>query len=120
LGALDAQVAVELYEHDAELNILEKVDPRRAGNLISWLVPHRESEALLNQARPMLDAIISMAPQAVTVHPAAQSGEVWLRFRGLPFARWNDGRVFFGINDVGEELTPGSRSALKKLLYDLE
>ncbi len=120
LGALDAQVAVELYEHDAELNILEKIDPRRAGNLMSWLVPHRESEALLNQARPMLDAIISMAPQAVTVHPAAQSGEVWLRFRGLPFARWNDGRVFFGINDAGEELSPGSRSDLKNLLHDLE
>lgn len=54
----------------------------------------------------MLDAIIGMAPKAVTAHPVAQSREVWLRFRGLPFARWDDGRVFFGINDAREELTP--------------
>jgi hypothetical protein len=59
----------------------------------------------------MLDAIISLAPQAVTLHPAAQSREVWLRFRGLPFARGDSGRVFFGINDAREERTPASRPA---------
>ena len=120
LAALDLQLAVELYEHDPALNILEKIDPRRAGNLDTWLVPHRESEALLHQARPALDAIMALAVQAVTQHPAAQSREVWLRFRGLPFARWDDGRVFFGINDAREELTPASRPALKQLLHDLE
>jgi hypothetical protein len=120
LAALDPQLAVELYEHDPALNILEKIDPRRAGNLDTWLVPQRESETLLNQARPELDAIISLAPQAVTLHPAAQSREVWLRFRGLPFARWDDGRIFFGINDAREELTPASRAALKHLVHDLE
>jgi len=120
LAALDPQLPVELYEHDPALNILEKIDPRRAGNLDAWLVPHRESEALLNQARPALDPIIALAPQAVTLHPVAQAREVWLRFRGLPFARWDDGRVFFGINDAPEELTPASRRALKHLLHDLE
>jgi len=120
LAALDPQLPVELYEHDPALNILDKIDPRRAGNLDAWLVPHRESETLLNQARPALDPIIALAPQAVTLHPAAQSREVWLRFRGLPFARWDDGRVFFGINDAREELTPASRSALTHLLHDLE
>jgi hypothetical protein len=120
LAALDPQLAVELYEHDPALNVLEKIDPRRAGNLDTWLVPHRESETLLNQARPVLDAIIALAPQAVTLHPAAQSREVWLRFRGLPFARWYDGRVFFGLNDAREELTPASRRTLKHLLHDLE
>jgi hypothetical protein len=120
LAALDPQLAVELYEHDPALNILDKIDPRRAGNLDAWLVPHRESETLLNKARPALDAIIALAPQAVTLHPVAQAREVWLRFRGLPFARWDDGRVFFGINDAREELTPVSRSALTHLLHDLE
>jgi hypothetical protein len=120
LAALDSQLSVELYEHDPALNILEKIDPRRAGNLDSWLVPHRESEALLHKARPVLDAIISVAPKAITVHPSGQSREVWLRFRGLPFARWDDGRIFFGINDAREELTAASRPALKQLLNDLE
>jgi len=43
------------------LNILEKIDPQRAGNLDAWLVPHRESEALLAQARSALDAIVAGA-----------------------------------------------------------
>ncbi len=68
----------------------------------------------------MLDAIISLAPRAVSLHPTAQSREVWLRFRGLLFARWDDGRVFFEINDAREELTPASRPALKHLLHELE
>ncbi len=120
LAALDPQLSVEIYEHDPALNILEKIDPRRAGNLDTWLVPHRESQRLLEQARPVLDAIIAAAPQAMTLHPSAQSREVWLRYRGLPFARWDNGDVFFGINDAREELTPASRPALKHLLHDLE
>jgi len=120
LGALDPQLTCELYEHDPALNNFEKIDPRCASNLNTWLVPHRESEALLHQARPSLDAIIALAPQAVTLHPAGQFHEVWLHFRGLPFARWDDGRVFFGINDAREELTSASRPALKHLLQDLE
>ncbi len=120
LAAVDPQLTVELYEHDPAPNTLEKIDPRRAGNLDTWLVPQREWESLRNQARPALDAIVALAPQAVTLHPAAQSREVWLRFRGLPFARWHDGRVFFGINDARKELTAASRPALKHLVNDLK
>jgi len=120
LAALDPQLAVEVYEHDPSLNTLEKIDPRRAANLNSWLVPHREAEALLDQARPGLEPIIAVAPQAITLHPAAHSREVWLRFRGLPFARWDEGRVFFGVNEAREELTATSRQALDRLLHDLE
>jgi hypothetical protein len=120
LAALEPQLTFELYEHDPVLNILEKIDPRRAGNLDTWLVPHREREALLNEARPSLDPIVSLGRQAVTLHPTAQSREVWVRFRGLPFARWDDGRVYFGINDAREELTSASRPALERLLQDLE
>ena len=120
LAALDPRLCVELYEHNPSLNTLEKIDPRRAGNLDSWLVPHRESEALLRRARPGLEALMAEAPQAITVHPVAQSREVWLRFRGLPFARWEEGRTFFGVNDAHQELTPTSRPALQRLLHELE
>ena len=61
-----------------------------------------------------------MAPDTITVHPVVQSREVWLRFRGLAFARWDDGNVFFGAGDRREKLTPASRGALKRLLDDLE
>jgi len=120
LAAVDPRVAVELYEHEPLLNVLEKIDPRRAGNLNTWLVPIRESETLLRRARPALEPIIFAASKAITLHPAAQTGEVWLRFRGLPFARWEDGRVFFGISDCRKELTTASRPALKRFLQNLE
>jgi len=61
-----------------------------------------------------------MAPRAIAVHPAVQAREVWLHFRGLPFARWKDGSVFFGINDCGKEFTPASRASLKRLVQNLE
>ncbi len=120
LAALDPRLPVELYERDPSRDTVERMDPHRAGNLNTWLVPHRESEALLDQARPALESIVALAPQAITLQPAAQTREVWLRFRGLPFARWHDGHVFFGIGDAREELTSTSRSALKRLLHELE
>lgn len=120
LRGLDPRLAVELFEHDPILNILEKVDARRAGNLDSWLVPHRESESLIRRARPGLESVIALAPNSISVHPATQAREVWLRFRGLPFARWADGRIFFGAGDCREELSIGSGPALKQLLRDLE
>jgi hypothetical protein len=120
LQGLDPRLAVELFELDPILNVLEKLDARRAGNLDTWLVAHRESESLLQRARPALESIIALAPKAISLHPSTQGREVWLRFRGLPFARWEDGRIFFGTGDCREELTATSRPALKKLLCDFE
>lgn len=120
LRAVDPQLAVELLEHDPVLNTLERVDARRAGNLDSWLVPHRETESLFQRARPALASIIALAPKAISLHPSTQGREVWLRFRGLPFARWEDGQIDFGTGDWRKELSPASRPALKQLLGDLE
>jgi len=120
LAALEPHCPVELYERDPALETLEKIDPRRAANLDAWLVPRRESEALLDRARPALAEILALTPRAATMHPVTPSREVWLRFRGLPFARWADGRVSFGIGDVREDLNAASRPALNRLLHDLE
>jgi hypothetical protein len=113
-------LAVELYEHNALLNVLEKIDPRSAGNVDTSLVPARESHSLLQRAQPALDSIVVTEPKTISLHPSIQTREVWLRFRGLPFARWEDARVYFGIGDCREKLTPASRPALKKLLQELE
>jgi hypothetical protein len=111
---------VELYEHDALLSVLEKIDPRSAGNVDRWLVPAREPDSLLQHAKPVPDSLVATEPKAISLHPSIQTREVWLRFRGLPFARWEDTWVYFGIGDCREELTPASRPALKKLLQVLE
>ena len=120
IGALRPRLALELYERDPVRETLERLDPRSAGNIDSWIVPQRETQALLDQARAALDPFVAQAPRAITLHPAVASREVWLRFRGLPIARWHEGRIFFGIGERREELSAASRPALKKLLHDLE
>lgn len=120
MAGLDPRLRVELYEHDSLLNVLERIDPLRAGNLSTSLVPTRQTESILQRAQPALESVIAMAPKAISQHPVSQTREVWLRFRGLAFARWEDGRTFFGISDCREELTATSRPALKLLIHELE
>jgi anti-sigma B factor antagonist len=118
--ALAPDLSIELYERDPLRETLEKIGPRRAGNQDTWLVPHRESQALLDRARSVLDPIVTLSPRAVTIHPVAQSREVWLRFRGLAFTRWDGGRVLFGGPEAREERKPSSLPALKNLLQQVE
>lgn len=118
-GALDSRLPISLYEHEPTLNVLEKIDPRSFGNVDTWLVPARESESLLQRARQALDSIIATEPNSISLHPVVQTREVWLRFRGLPFARWDDGRVYFGIGECRRELTPTSQNDLKQLVRGL-
>jgi hypothetical protein len=119
-AALDPRLRIELYEHNAESETLEKMESGRSENLRTWLVPAREAESFLALAMPALEPIAARAPAAVTAHAAAETREVWLRFRGLPFARWEAGRVFFGLDGAREELTATTRATLEKLLQDLE
>jgi hypothetical protein len=117
---LRLQTSLEIYELDARQETLSRIDPRSAGNLDTWLVPCREAQGLWDQAKTSIEPIVALFPQAITVHPAVQSGEVWLRFRGLAFARWDEGKMFFGGVDARQKLTSASEPALKQLLHDLE
>jgi hypothetical protein len=118
--ALNPRLHLEVYELDPLRETLERVDLGSAGNLETWLVPHREAQSLLDRAKAALDPIVAMAPNGVTVHPAVQSRQVWLRFRGLAFARWDDGKVFFGSGDPREKLSSASRPGLQRLMSELE
>lgn len=120
IAAVDSSIPLEFFEYDSARETLERVDLNSLANLSTFLVHPREAQALLDRARPALDSIIVSAKQEITLHPAVPSREVFLRFRGLSFVRWEDGRVFFGTNDPRQELTPGSRQALARLLQDLE
>jgi hypothetical protein len=120
MRALDPQLPLELYERDPVCETLEKLDPRSAGNIDSWIVPRHEAQLLLDAARPALEPIIAIAPRAITLHPSVPAKEVCLRFRGLAIAVWSEGRIFFGAGDRRKELTAASRPTLKKLLNDLE
>jgi hypothetical protein len=120
LAALNSSVRTSLYELDSTRETVELIDPGSLSNLDFSIVPRRQSESLVAQARKDLDSVVSIAPQAITLHPCLASREVFLRFRGFPFARWQEGRMFFATAESREEVTATTRPALKSLLHDLE
>lgn len=120
LWAIDTRLALQVYERDAQREILERVDPSANGNINAWLVPHRESQLLLDRAALAIAPVVALAPDAIRAHAAPQVQEVVLRFRGLPFARWADGQITFGMDGHWEELTASNEVALKQLVLNLE
>jgi hypothetical protein len=46
--------------------------------------------------------------------------DVALRFRGVEFARWHRGKIFFGLRDSRHELTERNGKTLEQLVRELE
>jgi len=120
LAALHPRLAIHIFELDPLRESLERVNPCAEGNVSTWLVPYRESQLLLEKAQSAVAPIVALAPDAIRVHASLQTQEVHLRFRGLTFARWHDGRVQFGIDKTCKELTPYAQPALKRLVGNLQ
>lgn len=120
LAAIDPRVTIQVFELDALSETLEKVDPCASGNIATWLVPRRESQLLIDRAAGALAPVLELAPQEITVHPSTQDREVVLRFRGLPFARWDDGRVYFDAGGIWEELRKQNEIELRQLVLNLQ
>ncbi|HTZ33910.1 MAG TPA: hypothetical protein VMH31_15735 [Methylomirabilota bacterium] len=116
LGALSPQLAVRVFELNSLNERLEHVDPCANGNVSTWLVPRHEAQQLLDRSEGMLAPIVALEPEAITRHAVPAEQEVVLRFRGLAFARWREGRVHFGITATMEELTGVTQRKLEKLL----
>jgi hypothetical protein len=118
--ALHPQLTIELYEQDFASETLQRVDPAALGNMDSHLVPYREAQMLLDQARPALDAVLALSPQNLTVHPCVPAREVCLRFRGLAVATWKDGQIVFSTANGDQEPTTSSGARLRRWLKELE
>jgi hypothetical protein len=99
---------------------IQRVDPCANSNVNTWLVPRRESGLLKCRAEGALAPIVAMRPDAISVHANPQEEEVVLRFRGLTFARWNDGQVSFGIGAHSEALSATTQNKLKRLIAHLQ
>lgn len=119
-AALRPECSPQIYELDSVLEILTAVDPRATSNLHTSLVLPRDSEALLDRARSALDPIVALAPRALTLHPAPQTREVFVRFRGLSALRWQDGRLFFATDKCRDEIASASDKKIARLLRQLE
>ncbi len=119
--ALSSSIQVEIYEFELRSESVVRIEPTSFANRDNWLVTCRNRDSLLDQAAAELNPIVKVSPKAITLHPNVQCGEVVLRFRGLAFARWHDGVVFFGAtSSQRKKLTPASHPELGRLLNDLE
>jgi len=120
LTALASPQEVELYEYDPLYWRVRKIPLSDAGNLTTWIVARREIEQAIAAALPQAERIRGLAPDAIRIGVAAATQEVTLRFRGLEFARWRLGTMWFGLGDHQEVLAPGKWAKLESLVRQLE
>jgi hypothetical protein len=120
LAALNPQLAIQVCELNYLDEQIQRVDPCANGNVDTRLVPHRESEMLKCRAEGALAPIVAMRRDAISMHANPQEEEVVLRFRGLTFARWRDGQIYFGIGAHSEALSAITENKLKRLISQLQ
>ena len=120
MAALASPQEVELYEYEPLYWRVRRIARSDAGNLATWIVPRREIEQAIAAAMPLAERIRRLAPEAIRVGVAPATQEVTLRFRGLEFARWRLGAMWYGLGDHQESLTPEKWPALEALVRQLE
>jgi hypothetical protein len=69
---------------------------------------------------PLAERIRAMAPEAIRIGVAPATRDVTLRFRGMEFARWRQGEMWYGLRDHQQILTPGKWPALEALVRQLD
>ncbi len=120
MGALASPGEVELYEYECPYWRVRRLARSNAGNLATWIVARREIDQAIAAAMPMAERIRRLAPDAIRVGVAPASQDVTLRFRGLEFARWRQGEMWYGLGDRQDILTVGKWPALETLVRQLE
>jgi len=120
MAALASPHEVELYEYDPLHWRVRKIQRSDAGNLATWIVARREVEQAIAAAVPQAERIRRLAPEAIQMGVAATTQEVSLRFRGLEFARWRLGAMWFGLGDHPDILTPEKWPVLEALVRQME
>jgi hypothetical protein len=120
MAALASPQEVELYEYEPLYWRVRRIARSSAGNLATWIVARREIEQAIGAAMPLAERIQRLAPEAIRVGVAPATQEVTLRFRGLEFARWRLGAMWYGLGDHQDPLTPDKWPALEALVRQLE
>ena len=120
MAALASPDEVELYEYDPIYWRVRHIARSSAGNLATSIVPRREIERAIAAALPVAQRIQRLAPEAIRVGVAAGTQEVTLRFRGIEFARWRQGEMWYGLGERPELLTPGKWPAVEAVVRQLD
>jgi hypothetical protein len=119
LGALATGVAVELYEWQADEPRARRLDAADTGNIQTWLTPRRQAELILQQIRDVDTRIRALHPAGIDSVVVPGTRQAAWRFRGLEFARWDNGEIHFELE--GERATLGEKNwkELERLVAEL-
>jgi hypothetical protein len=120
MAALAAPQEVELYEYEPVYWRVRRIARSDAGNLTTSIVARREIEQAIAAAMPLAERIRRLAPEAIRIGVAPATQEVTLRFRGLEFARWRQGEMWYGLGERQDALAPAKWPALEALVQQLE
>jgi len=115
-GAIDSRYGVELYEINRALGRARLLRRENAGNVLTRLVPRRETEMLLEIAEREIKSVRDLAPEEISASLISGTRDVALRFRGAKFAVLHECGIQFGLGKVMRPLTESSRKELKKLV----
>jgi hypothetical protein len=120
LNALASPQEVELYEYEPLYWRVRRIPLSDAGNMATWIVPRREIEQTIAAALPCAERIRALAPDAICIGVSTATQEVTLRFRGLEFARWKRGAMWYGLGDHQEVLSSTKWPKLERLVREME
>ncbi|MGH9757556.1 MAG: hypothetical protein ACRD4M_07440 [Candidatus Acidiferrales bacterium] len=123
LLGLSSSARTEIYELDESAGEVRKVEVADAGNLESWLMPRSEAESAVAAAQGAAARVRQMiheANEAIELRAALEPGEAQFCFRGLAFARYARGEIFFGLGDARERLAASNQAAFERLLRSLD
>lgn len=112
MRALAASTKIQLYEMQDNPWRARAIDPNDVGNLATWLVPRREVEQTLAAAHDAVERIRKLALKAIDAVVPPGTREVAIRFRGLEFARWRNGKVLYSLPDQRGEIASQGEAAL--------
>jgi hypothetical protein len=120
MSALASPQEVELYEYEPLYWRVKRIARSNAGNLATWIVARREFEQAIAAAMPFAERIQRLSPEGIRVGVVPRTQEVTLRFRGMEFARWRLGAMWYGLGDRQDVLTPERWPKLEALVRQLE
>lgn len=120
MAALAPPQEVELYEYQRPYWRVRRIARSNVGNVVTSIVPRHEIEQAIAVAMPLAERIRRLAPDAIRIGVTSGTQDVTLRFRGVEFARWRMGAMWYGLGDQQSVLTPQKWGALEALVRQLE
>jgi hypothetical protein len=120
LPALHPDVRVQMFECDAVMERLQRIEPSEVANFKSWIVPARDVRFLLDRAEAELQALLPASRATISFHPNVSAKEVVVRFRGMACLRWHESGIYFGGRDLKRKWNSKETTTLTELFRELE